>query len=128
MIYPGLHTLQRRNFVINSRNPPIDITNVADKIKYTVCNYMEQDIKDVESPCRKRDLTIVRQTCMYFLSTKTNLTLKKIGRMFGGRDHSTVIYANQTINDLKDTDKKFAAQISELDKLLELELNGVKGD
>jgi chromosomal replication initiator protein len=37
---------------------------------------------------------------MYFAKEFTNLSLKSIGYHFGGRDHSTVIHAIQTISDL----------------------------
>jgi chromosomal replication initiator protein len=39
---------------------------------------------------------------------------------FGGRDHSTVIYACQTVEDLIDTDKKFRAYVADIQKKLKL--------
>jgi len=37
---------------------------------------------------------------MYLAKEKTDLSLKSIGYHFGGRDHSTVIHAVQTVSDL----------------------------
>jgi chromosomal replication initiator protein len=41
---------------------------------------------------------------------------------FGGRDHSTVIHACQTVNDLIETDKKFKADIEEIGKRIKINL------
>jgi chromosomal replication initiator protein len=41
---------------------------------------------------------------------------------FGGRDHSTVIHACQTVNDLMETDKKFKSDIEEIGKRIKINL------
>jgi chromosomal replication initiator protein len=46
--------------------------------------------------------------------------LKSIGYHFGGRDHSTVIHAVQTVNDLMDVDSSFKTNIEELRKKLKM--------
>ena len=46
----------------------------------------------------------------------TNLPLKSIGYHFGGRDHSTVIHAVQTISDMLETDKDVEKTMQKLYK------------
>ena len=46
---------------------------------------------------RTRAVALPRQTAMYLLRQLTELSLVDIGRMFGGRDHSTVIYACEKV-------------------------------
>jgi chromosomal replication initiator protein len=46
--------------------------------------------------------------------------LKNIGIFFGGRDHSTVIHACQTVNDLIETDKKFRHDVEEIEKRIKI--------
>lgn len=66
------------------------------------------------SPTRKREICYARQVLMYLLTQKTNLALKTIGDMFGGRDHTTVIHAKHTLNDLMETDETIRNEINEL--------------
>ena len=54
----------------------------------------------MKAKSRKRELVHPRQVAMYLAKEKTDLSLKSIGYHFGGRDHSTVIHAVQTISDL----------------------------
>lgn len=70
---------------------------------------------------RKGEITQVRQVLMYFLKNYTKYSLKKIGNYCGGRDHSTVIHAQQTIQDLLDTnDKTISLYVSEITRKLKL--------
>jgi chromosomal replication initiator protein len=46
---------------------------------------------------RKQEVVIARQVAMYLAKELTNCSLKTIGLNFGGRDHSTVIHAYQTV-------------------------------
>jgi chromosomal replication initiation ATPase DnaA len=55
--------------------------------------------KDIRGKCRQRELVKARWIAMYFIRHQTDFTLKTIGDMFG-RDHTTVIHALETINDI----------------------------
>ncbi|MBD3299109.1 MAG: chromosomal replication initiator protein DnaA [candidate division Zixibacteria bacterium] len=48
---------------------------------------------------RTQSVALARHTCMYLARTLTNLSLKAVGAEFGGKDHSTVIHAVNTIRD-----------------------------
>lgn len=54
-------------------------------------------IEDLLSQRRSRDITVPRQIAMYLSREMTDISLPKIGAMFGGRDHSTVIHAHKEI-------------------------------
>ncbi len=41
---------------------------------------------------------------------------------FGGRDHSTVIHACQTVNDFIETDKKFRGDVEEISKRIKINM------
>ncbi len=71
-------------------------------------------VADLKGKTRLRDVVLPRQIAMYLAKEMTNLSLKAIGYHFGGRDHSTVIHAIQTINDLIDTDREIAKSVKEL--------------
>ncbi len=63
---------------------------------------------------RTRAIALPRQTAMYLLRQLTELSLVDIGRMFGGRDHSTVIYACEKVAALVGSDNEFAARVNGL--------------
>ncbi|TAG68076.1 MAG: chromosomal replication initiator protein DnaA, partial [Runella slithyformis] len=71
-----------------------------DTIQEMIADYFDVSISDLKSKSRKKELVYPRQMAMYFAKELTPLPLKSIGYHFGGRDHSTVIHAIQTINDL----------------------------
>lgn len=76
------------------------------------------NMSDMKSKSRKRPIVIARQIAMYFIRKYTKTTLKQIGKMFGNRDHSTVIYSCDTVEDLMQTNKKFNSLISRINRSL----------
>lgn len=59
---------------------------------------------DLAGPSRRQPLVLCRQVAMYLLREQTDLSLPRIGALFGGRDHSTVIHALEKVNGLLRTD------------------------
>lgn len=104
-----------KNFVKNSAKE-ISI----EYIQKLVCEYFEVPVEMVKSKTRKREIVQARQISMYLAKSHTKTSLKSIGVFFGGRDHSTVIYACQTVEDLIETDKKFKAYVSDIQKKLKM--------
>ncbi|UJP64985.1 chromosomal replication initiator protein DnaA [Mongoliitalea daihaiensis] len=87
-----------------------------DFIQKTCSDYFDIKIEDLKAKTRKKEIVTARQVAMYFSKEFTNHSLKSIGYHFGGRDHSTVIHAVQTVNDLMDTDTAFRNAVNELKK------------
>ena len=85
-----------------------------DKIIDVVTVHYNVKVGDVKGKSRLRDVVIPRQVAMYLAKEMTELSLKTIGYHFGGRDHSTVIHAIQTINDLKEQDKELDLKINNI--------------
>ena len=104
-----------KNFIKNS-SKEISI----EYIQKLVCEYFEVPVELLKSQTRKREIVQARQISMYLAKSHTKSSLKSIGMHFGGRDHSTVIYACQTVEDLIDTDKKFRAYVADIQKKLKL--------
>jgi hypothetical protein len=83
-----------------------------------ICEYFSMTVGMLRGKTRKREIVIARQIAMRYCKDNTELSLKSIGQFFGGRDHSTVIHALTTIEDLCDTDKKFKKKFEEIGRLL----------
>lgn len=95
-----------------------DIENEVgiDFIQKTVSEYFDIKMDDLKAKTRKKEIVTARQVAMYFSKEFTNHSLKSIGYHFGGRDHSTVIHAVQTVNDMIDTDTGFRNSVNDLKK------------
>ncbi len=91
-----------------------------DYIQKTVSDFFRVSQDDLKAKTRKKEIVIARQVAMFFSKDYTNHSLKSIGYHFGGRDHSTVIHAVQSVNDMLDTDAKFRYSIDELKKKLKM--------
>jgi len=63
---------------------------------------------------RTRDIVLPRQIAMYLARTLTDLSLVEIGRMFGNRDHSTVVYACERVGAMISADSAMADKINGL--------------
>ena len=98
----------------------IDSEVGIDYIQKTVSEYFNVAQDDLKAKTRKKEIVIARQVAMYFSKDYTNHSLKSIGYHFGGRDHSTVIHAVQSVNDMIDTNAKFRYSVDELKKRLKI--------
>jgi chromosomal replication initiator protein len=60
---------------------------------------------------RSKDVVLPRQIAMYLIREETNASLPEIGKALGGRDHTTVMYGCDKINELMEKDDKLRRQI-----------------
>lgn len=75
-----------------------------DDISKAVCVYLNIPENKIREKTRKKEIVLARQLAMYFSKELTKSSLKTIGLHFGGRDHSTVIHACNSIEEMKDKD------------------------
>ena len=75
-------------------------------------------VADLQGPSRRGPLVLARHTAMYVCRDLTDLSLPKIGKLFGGRDHSTVSHAIAKMTRLIGSDRKLARQITALSETL----------
>ena len=88
----------------------------AEEITKIVSVVIGVSLSDMRSKTRKRQVVEARQIAMHLIRKHTDETLVNIGKMFGNRDHSTVVYACNTVEDLKQTNKAFKSVISKLNR------------
>ncbi len=70
----------------------------------TVEKYFNLKENDLKSSSRSQNIAFPRQIAMYVLKNYTDLSLKQIGTLFGGKDHTTVMHAIEKINNSKSSD------------------------
>ncbi len=71
-------------------------------------------ISDLEGPSRRQPLARARQVAMYICRELTDLSLPKIGQLFGGRDHTTVLHGVNTVKRLIQTDQDLFQRVTAL--------------
>ncbi len=71
-------------------------------------------VEGLVSKKRTKELTVPRQVAMYLIRELCGLPLVEIGKLFGGRDHSTVIHSIEKVEDDMRTDEKFRARVEGL--------------
>jgi chromosomal replication initiator protein len=91
-------------------------------IQRLVGDHLNITLEQIKSKTRKREVVQARQISMFFAKKLTNSSLSVIGKHFGNRDHSTVIHACQTVNDLVDTDKEYMNMVNEIQKIININL------
>ena len=77
-------------------------------------NYFGVTIEALCSADRSRVLVNARQIAMYLCRELTELSLPKIGQLFGGRDHTTVMHANRKIRQQMTERRTTFNQVTEL--------------
>ena len=70
-----------------------------ERIRSTVANHYKIKLSDIDSPKRNAEITLPRQVAMYLCRETTDLSLPKIGKLFGNRHYSTVIHAVEKIEE-----------------------------
>ena len=90
----------------------------VDEIMKTVAAKFNIRIADLKSQKKNKNLVIPRQIAMYLARRLTSHSFPDIGAKIGGKDHSTVIYANNKIKDLLEKDPKIEVVVREIEESL----------
>ena len=77
-------------------------------------SYFNVGHDDLVGPARTHVLVTARQIAMYLCRELTDSSLPSIGRLFGGRDHTTVMHANKKIRQLMAERRTIYNQVTEL--------------
>jgi chromosomal replication initiator protein len=91
-----------------------------DTIEKAVCAYFSITSNDLKGKSKKKEIAVGRQIAMYLAKEMTDSSLKTIGLHFGGRDHSTVIHALNTIEKRVESSNEERKKIEELRKRIEI--------
>lgn len=91
----------------------------VDDIQKACAAHYRIEPSEMRSKRRARAVARPRQVAMYLAKKMTPRSLPEIGRIFGGRDHSTVIHAVRTIEALRQTNADIDADIRKLERQLE---------
>ena len=126
--------LQRIVHFAGFRNQPIELELVKEALKdilsfnrgqisieliqRTVADYYKLKLADMYSKRKPAKIALPRQVAMYLAKELTQKSLPEIGEAFGGKDHTTVLYAVRKIGELRTHKPELNHQIHVLDQTL----------
>ncbi len=95
-----------------------------DRIIDVCCEYYDVTRDDLTGKKKNKEIVDPRQITMYLITEILDTPLVVIGRVFGNRDHTTVMHARDKVTRLMKDDSNLRAEISELKE----KIKGVKED
>ena len=120
-IRPTLEMLDRviRRMEGEMRPPSIELVKKATMKVFDVSKV------DLESPSKARTVVYPRQIAMYLCREQTRKSFPQIGRAFGRRDHTTVLYAHRKLTEKMPDDTELAADVARVAAMIrELQASG----
>ena len=97
---------------IKNDNQPTPIT--VERIINEVARTMSVSASDIRSGKRSSSISSARQVAIYAVRNITSLPMKDIGKEFGGRDHSTVVYALREVEERMETNYSFKGMVNDI--------------
>jgi chromosomal replication initiator protein len=85
-----------------------------DRIAKQTARHFQVTLADLRSPARRRQVVVARGVVVYLTREMTGLSLDRIGKYLGGRDHSTVLHAWQRTQELEAVDPEVRWSIETL--------------
>jgi chromosomal replication initiator protein len=102
-------------------NPPSEQVEASpEAVIAAVADTFNVSVEDLKGNSRRREISVARQVCMFLMRQYTDLSLPKIGEVFGGKDHTTVMYSCEKIGQLKETDLDLARTLRQLSERINL--------
>ncbi|MGZ4664016.1 MAG: chromosomal replication initiator protein DnaA [Frankiaceae bacterium] len=99
-----------RDLILDRKRPEI----TPHMIMAETSRYYDIGLDELCGASRSRQLVTARQIAMYLCRELTDLSLPKIGQLFGGRDHTTVMHAERKIRESMAERRPIYDQVTEL--------------
>lgn len=95
---------------------PLTIDDILEKVG----KHFNVTTQNINSRSRKRDFVIARQVSMYLAQKYTKMPASRIGKLVGGRDHSTVIHSCSQVEQRLKIDKAFCEEVTSIETSFKL--------
>ena len=100
------------DIINNDQPPPLTVEKIIDEVAHTYGVTSD----DIRSQKRNSNISNARQIAIYAVREITSLSMKSIGEEFGGRDHSTIVYAINQIEKNMSKDPTLKSTVDDIIK------------
>lgn len=101
------------------KNEALQITVIPiEKIQTEVGKFYNVSVNEMKGSRRVQNIVLARQVAMYLAREMTDNSLPRIGREFGGKDHTTVMHAYEKIKGMIEIDDNLRLEIQTIKKKL----------
>ncbi len=103
-----------------TKEPNEEVKNdlTTDKIINTVCDYFNISYQDIIGKKKNKEVVVPRMIAIYLINDLLNLPLVVIGKIFGKRDHTTIMHSRNKITSELQTNKKMQNLVNDIKGLL----------
>jgi chromosomal replication initiator protein len=88
----------------------------VDSIIRGVAGAFNVKVSDIKSNRKHNSIVLPRQICMYLLKKLTGMSFPEVGRVLGGKNHSTVIYGVKRVEEIIGKDSKIKNVIEKIEE------------
>lgn len=107
------------NDILETKDSHSSVNITVKLIQEVVANHYKIKFEDMKSSTRLRTVAFPRQVAMYLSRKLTDLSLPTVGQYFGGKDHTTIMYACQKIETMIENDSTFRKELERLEQTIQ---------
>lgn len=111
-------TMDEVKDIFSNQQEEIKNSLSPDKIISVVCDYFNVSYQDLIGKKKSKEIVEPRMISIYLISELLNLPLVNIGKIFGGRDHTTIMHSRDKITQDLKTNKKTQTLVNEIKNML----------
>lgn len=111
---PDMVSEALKDIVTQTKSKKVTVSDIQE----VVATHYGVQTEEFLSKKRTKSIAFPRHVAMYLARELTDNSLPKIGEVFGGRDHTTVIHAHEKISKLLNEDELFKDELEEIEKKL----------
>ncbi len=101
---------------VSDKKPKTKKNVKSKEVLEAVCSYFNIKLNQIKGPKRNKEIVFPRQVAMYLLKTELDFPLMRVGEIFGGRDHTTVMHSIEKISKNSITSESLRFDIEALKK------------
>ena len=113
-------TMEEVKDIFSNQKEELKNDLTPDKIISVVCDYFNISYQDIIGKKKSKDIVEPRMIAIYLISELLNLPLVNIGKIFGGRDHTTIMHSRDKITQDLKVNKKTQTLVNEIKNSLTL--------
>ena len=111
-------TMEEVKDIFTNQKEEIKSDLTPDKIITIVCDYFNISYQDIIGKKKSKEIVEPRMIAIYLISELLNLPLVNIGKVFGGRDHTTIMHSRDKITQDIKVNKKTQTLVNEIRNML----------